>query len=147
LVAPSRFGSVDPIVEQPAKETAFGDRSGGCPQVEDDPVWAGAAGPRLLVMSQHIDPRTLRRIRFDLLAEDAALGRHTNRVHLPDAGACTAVTAGAVNVLTTAATDLGDDLRATSDALEQVVILALETDRAVAARVSWLTDLLAEQVV
>jgi hypothetical protein len=98
-------------------------------------------------MSQHIDPRTLRRIRFDLLAEDAALGRHANRVHLPDAGACTSVTTDAVNALTTAAGGLGDDLRATSDALERVVALALEADRVVAGRVSWLTDLLAEQVV
>jgi hypothetical protein len=98
-------------------------------------------------MSQHIDPRTLRRIRFDLLAEDAALGRHATRVHLPDAGICTDVTADAVNALTTAAADLGDGLRATSDALEQVVTLALEADRVVAGRVSWLTDLLAEQVV
>jgi hypothetical protein len=98
-------------------------------------------------MSQHIDPRALRRIRFDLLAEDAALGRHTNRVHLPRAGSCTGVTADAVNALTRAAGGLGDDLRATSDALEHVVTLALEADRMVAGRVSWLTDLLAEQVV
>ena len=98
-------------------------------------------------MSQHIDPQTLRRIRFDLLAEDAALGRHTNRVHLPHSGTCTDATAAAVNALTAAATELGDDLRATSDALEQVVTLALEADRVVATRVTWLTDLLAEQVV
>ena len=74
----------------------------------------GRADPaKAPVMSQHIDPRTLRRIRFDLLAEDAALGRRTNRVHLPHAGTCTTVTAGnaAANRTTLSATLTGLNLQ------------------------------------